>query len=192
MEPSAPRHLKLGDPVNGTVVKAKGGNRFVVQSKDVPRGWAVELHTNRPELVELGSHTTFWVARVTPIKSEVLVRNGDHGRMPISPVMAERYCEAIAGLLGSEELTGERIGDARAMVARIGNQNQADWLTVWRLLGEPNSGEVKTLLNAIDEIRTARKEVPELVPALLENLVLQFGSSLEGALGRLRSTYGAA
>lgn len=185
MESYAPRHLKLGDPINGTVVKAKGGNRFSVQSKQVPRGWTVELHTNRPELVELGEHTTFWVARVTPLKSEVLVRNGDHGRMAISPAMATRYEEAIAALLGDVPLTGDLLGDARSMITRIGNQNQADWLTVWRLIGEPSSGEVKTLLNSIDELRTARKESPELVPSLLDLLSEAFSARLRDALARL-------
>ncbi len=185
MDPVSSRHLKLGDELNGTVVKHAGGSRFVVTSQQVPRGWDVELHATDPEAIQLGSHTTFWVGRITPVKGQVLVYNGDFGRLPISAKMGARYLAAVQGLLGEAELTGETLGDARAMVARLGTQNQADWLTVWRLLSEPGPGDIKALLAAIDALRAARKEAPDTLPELLAEVQQAFGATLRNAAQRL-------
>jgi len=177
----------FGEDLGGTGVKAAGGARFLVRSPEVPKSWKIELHTRRPELVELGSHTTFWVGRVSPVKSEMLVYDDDHGRMPISDSMRPRYLAAVLGLLGEGELTGDVLGDARSMVARIGNQNQSDWLTVWRVLGEPGPGPIKSLLGAIDAMRHARKESPESLPELLATFNELYGSEFREAARRLQS-----
>jgi hypothetical protein len=182
---TGPRHLKLGDEINGTVVRPAGGNRFVVTSKQVPRTWTIELHSTRPEEVQINEHTVFWVGRISPLKEEVLVYHGQYGRMPISDAMRPRYIASLQALLGESELTGEALGDARAMVDRIGHQNQADWLTVWRLLGEPGPGDTKLLLQEIDKLRSARKEAPDTLPELLEKLKETQGQRLGSALNRL-------
>ena len=111
--------LRLGDPINGTVGKALGGRRHVIESKDAPNGWSVELHTKEP--VEPGMHTTFWVSRIVPIKSSLVVRAGDYGRLPISEAMGARYAKAINALL-LDELDGDTLADLRGMAARIDAQ----------------------------------------------------------------------
>lgn len=185
MARTAPRQLKIGDPLLGTVVKSFGGNRFAVNSSQAPRGWKVELHTTRPELVNPGEQRSFWIGRINPLKGEVLVYEGDTGRLPISDAMGARYRSAMEAMLGQTELTGDLLGDARTMVARIGNQRNADWLTVYRLLGEPTNGETKELLNALDEIRGARKNNEENQVELLSKFIEAHGRRFERAIQRL-------
>lgn len=185
MSTTAPRQLKIGDHLTGTVVKAFGGSRFGLTSKQAPRGWKVELHTTRPELINLGDQKNFWVGRINPLKGEILVYEGDFGRLPISESMGIRYRLAMESMLGQTELTGDLLGDARTMVARIGNQRNADWLTVYRLLGEPTNGETKDLLNALDEIRGARKNNEGNQAELLSKFIETHGRRFERAIQRL-------
>jgi hypothetical protein len=191
MEPTAPRLLKLGDELDGTVIKPIGGNRYEVRCRKAPRGWTVTLQTLRNESVDAGQNLTFWVSRVVPIKNEVHVREGDYGRLPISPAMAPRYLAAVRVLLGQLAPTGDLLGDARVMIDRIGTQNHADWLTVWRLIGEPDSGQVKHLLVLIDRLRTAQKEAPETVPDAITALSNEFGPELSIAEARLKKIIAA-
>ncbi len=180
--------LRLGQEINCTIVKSRGGNRFDARSNDVPNGWIVELHTREPERFQPGEKGTFWIARITPIKTEVLVHDGEFGRLPITPAMSQRYLYSIEALMGHEELTGDAIGDAVSMVSRIGTQNQADWFTVWRMLGEPKPGEIKHLLMDIKKVRAARKESPESVPELLSELQKTYGERLMISGKRLRKS----
>ncbi len=180
--------LKLGQKITCIIRKAKGGKRFEVTCSEAPRGWQVELHTREPEQYEIGQRHQFWIARITPIKSEILVHDGDFGRLPISETMSKRYLEAIETLLGEREIAGDSLGDAAAMVSRIGTQNQADWLTVWKVLGEPKPGEIKHLLEAINKLRAARKYQPEDVPALSEEIRTTYGARLATTAKRLRIT----
>ena len=185
MEPSAPRRLNLGDPLNGTIVKSIGGRRFAVKCKGVPDGWKVELHSRRPEAVRAGALGTFWIAKVSPLQGAVLVHDGDFGRLPISDAMRARYIAALRALLSVEEISGDLLSDARSMILRIEKKDQADWLSVWRVLGEPPTGDVKHLLAAINAIRTARSEAPDSVPARRAELVEKYGPVLDRTIARL-------
>lgn len=180
--------LRLGQEINCTIVKSRGGHRFDVRSNDVPNKWIVELHTREPERYFNGDKGTFWIARITPLKTEVLVHDGEFGRLPITPAMSQRYLTAIDALMGHEELTGDAIGDAVSMVARIGTQNQADWFSVYRMLGEPKPGEIKHLLMDIKKVRVARKEAPDTVPELLAELQKAYGERLMISTKRLRKS----
>lgn len=182
---SGPKLLKIGDTLMGTVAKSFGGNRFGVTTRQAPRGWKVELHTNRPELINVGDHKNFWVGRVNPNKAEVLVYEGDFGRLPISDSMGLRYRKAIEALLGQAELTGDVLGDAKSMLARIGDQKNADWFTVYKLVGEPTTGETKELLAAIDELRGARKNSESNQAELASKFIETHGRRFERALMRL-------
>jgi hypothetical protein len=177
--------LKLGDAINGTVLKSNGGRRFLVKSDAAPQGWKVELHARKPELVREGERGTFWVAKIAPLQGEVLVHDGDFGRLPISDAMRPRYLAALKALVGAEEPTAENLADAKTMVAQIGKRLQADWLTVWRLLGEPAPGDQKELLAAIEALRTARKEAPETVAEIQTKINEAFGDPLRTAIRRL-------
>jgi hypothetical protein len=99
--------------------------------------------------------------------------------------MRSRYLAAIRGLLGHQELTPDLLADAQSMVARIEQRNHADWLTVWQMLGEPETGDVKMLLAAITAIRLARKQEPDKLSSLLAEFGLKYGEPLEIAGKRL-------
>lgn len=181
------QHLKLGDELDGTVLKSKGGRRFVIKCPAVGRQWDIELHTRRPELIQEGDHVHVWVAKIVVNKAELLVHDGDYGRLPISDAMAPRYAAAIRAVLGEGEATADTLADARAMVVQIGKKQQADWLTVWRILGEPTTGDAKSLLNAIDAMREARKENPEALPDLQAMFAERFGEPYRAALARIEA-----
>ncbi len=185
MERKPPKLLKLGDPLEGTILKSNGGRRFLVRCNAVPNGWKVELHTRRPELIKVGANASFWVAKIAPLQGEVLVHDGDYGRLPISEAMRPRYLAGLRAILGEAEATGEALAEARSMVAKVGKQQQADWLTVWRLLDEPAPGTLNRLLAAIDALRAARKESPESMPELHASLVEEFGLALRSAAAQL-------
>lgn len=187
MESKPPIHLKLGDTLDGTVLKSKGGRRFVIKCPAVPRQWDIELHTRRPELIQEGDHVHVWVAKIIVHQAELLVHDGDYGRLPISDAMRPRYIAAIRAVLGEDEATVDALADARGMVVQIGKKQQADWLTVWRLIGEPGNGDTKALLAAIDAMREARKENPETLPEMQAGFAERFGEPYRAALKRLEA-----
>ncbi len=176
--------LRLGDPINGTVGKPMGGRRFQIETRDAPRDWKVELHSHKPELIEPGMHTTFWVSRIVPIKTSLVVRDGDYGRLPVSAAMAKRYVAAIDAFKG-DTLDGNTLADLRAMATHIDTQDSADWLTVWRLLAEPEAGPLKELVQMLTEMRDARKTNPERAVALRESIDNLWGERLGAVRNRL-------
>ena len=174
--------LRLGDPINGTVGKPLGGRRYAIESRDAPKGWSVELHTK--ETMEPGLHTAFWVSRIVPIKSSVIVRAGDYGRLPISAAMGARYAAGIDALL-RDALDGDTLADLRSMATHVETQDSADWLTVWRLLGEPEAGPLKELAQALGTIRESRKDDPERAANARTWVVETWGERLRIARARL-------
>lgn len=174
--------LRLGDPINGTVGKPMGGRRYAVESRDAPKDWSVELHTK--DELEPGTHTTFWVSRIVPVKTSLVVRLGDYGKLPISPAMGARYVQSIDALL-DDALDGDTLADLRGMVARIDSQDSADWLTVWRLLAEPEAGPLKELIGMLTDLREMRKTDPERAAAIRESVVALWGDRLREARNRL-------
>jgi len=185
MEPKPPPRLKLGDPIPGTIQKASGGRRFLVKTNAAPRGWKVELHARDPDMIDVGTQGTFWVAKVAPLQGEILVHEGEFGRLPVSEAMAPRYMTALKSLVGEAEPTADALADAKAMFQKIGKRQQADWLTVWRILGEPTSTERKSLIAAIDAVRESRKDAPETAAVRLKELREQFEEGLRWSIRRL-------
>lgn len=176
------RKLRLGDPINGTVGKSLGGRRYAIESREAPKGWKVELHTK--EEVEQGSHTTFWISRIVPLKNSLTVRAGDYGRLPISAAMSARYARGLQAIL-DDALDGDTLADLRAMATHVDTQDSADWLTVWRLLGEPEPGPLKELTQWLTELRDLRKTDPEKASATRERIVELWGERFRRAIDRL-------
>ena len=175
--------LRLGDPINGTVGAPLGGRRYSVESRDAPKGWSVELHTR--EEMEPGTHTTFWISRVVPVKSSLIVRFGDYGRLPVSATMGARYAAAFEALF-EDRLDGDTLAELRGMAVRIDTQDSADWVTVWRLLGEPEAGPLKELIASLTEMRETRKSAPERFSELRSALLALWGERFRTARARLR------
>jgi len=185
MEQTGPKKLKLGDPLDGVVVKPIGGRRFAIKCKGVPNGWKVELHARRPETVNPGDLGTFWIAKISPYQGAILVHDGDWGKLPSSDSMRARYIAAIESLLTGRELTGEKVSDAHSMILRIERKDQVDWLTVWRALGEPESGDIKQMLAGIAAVREARKQDASALSERLQALTDQYGPVLAATKDRL-------
>jgi len=181
-----PSRLKLGDNLNGTIVNSIGGRRFSVQCKGIPDGWKAELHSRRPETIRLGSLGTFWIAKISPLQGAILLHDGDFGRLQISDAMRERYLKALRALLADGDMSGDEIADARSMVLRIEKKDQADWLSVWRVFGEPDTGTVKLLTAALESLRSSRKENPDDFSKLRADLIEKHGGTIQLAIAKLQ------
>ncbi|WP_344322376.1 HelD family protein [Streptomyces macrosporus] len=126
---------------------------------------------------EVGSKLTGWVFRHAA--GADLVKVGDFGRKPISASMAPRYAAALAVF---DELTGgappedvkERLSELKGMANRCLRNDQADWLEVWRLLGEPTTERLTELRDLAQEARAA---VVAEDRATVRRLVADFAAS---------------
>lgn len=186
MQSKTPVHLKVGDELDGTVLKSNGGRRFSIKCPAVGRQWDIELHTRRPELIQEGDHVHVWIAKIAVHQAEMLVHEGDYGRLPVSESMRPRYIAAMQAVLGEGEATAEALADARTMVMQMTKQQSADWLTIWRILGEPRPSDAKALIAAIDAMRTARKEDPDAIAGFQTAFAEQFGEPFHRALTKLQ------
>jgi len=185
MRPNNAPRLKIGDTLDAVVIKSAGGRRFLLKCKAAPDGWTVELHSRKPEGIEPGSNAHVWIGKINPLKRLVLTYDGDMGRLPISFTMGKRYLAGLEALTSPEPMTPDQIADVRSMMTRISEQNQADWLTVWKTLGEPAIGDTKEFAAALINLKETRKTNPEEAPALQESIALKYGEMIQAALKRL-------
>jgi hypothetical protein len=158
-------------------------------SKRAPRGWTVVLESRNPESVREGDHTDYWVVRVDPKRREILVRDGTHGRLPISEAMRQRYLLAVRGLVEPETLRPdellEALAESKGMISRIIKQDSADWLSVYQLLGKPRAGSIQRSLDELTELRDKLRADGALDQDLLERATRPFHEGLERALEAL-------
>ena len=186
--PRAPK-VDVGDVLPCTITSHMGGRRFEVASKRAPKGWRVFLESKNPQAVHEGDHTDYWVVRVDPRRKELLVRDGTHGRLPISESMRSRYLLAVRGLLEPEELSPEEmleaLSEAKGMISRILKQDSADWLSVFQLLGKPRAGSIQRSLDELTELREKLRAGEPLDQDLLERATRPFYEGLDRAMEAL-------
>jgi hypothetical protein len=187
--PKPPPKVEVGDVLACTVTDHLGGRRFEVVAKRAPRGWTVTLESKNPEAINEGDHTDYWVVRVDPNRREILVRDGTHGRLPISEAMRHRFLLAVRGLVEPETLGHEEqleaLAEAKGMISRIIKQDSADWLSVYQLLGKPRAGSIQRSLDELTELREKLKTEQLLDQDLLERATRPFHEGLDRALEAL-------
>ncbi len=180
---------EVGNVMPCTVVGHLGGRRFQVESRKAPRGWKVILESKNPRQIDEGDHTDFWVVRVDPRNREILVRDGTHGRLPISEAMRARYLLAVRSLVEPETLSPEELleglAEAKGMISRIVRQDSADWLSVYQLLGKPRMGSIDRSVLEIAEMRDKLRETGQIDQDLLERATRPFYEGLDRALEAL-------
>lgn len=184
-----PPKIDLGKVLPCTVVRKLGGRRFEVESLKVPRGWRIQLESKNPGSIREGEHTDFWVVRVDPQHRELLVRDGKHGRLPITESMRHRYLHAIRALIEPESFSNEdlleALAEAKGMLLRITKQDSADWLSVYQLLGNPRPAAVAKSVENLADLRAKLKEEGVLDQDLLERASRPFFESLDKAIAAL-------
>lgn len=174
-----------GDELNCTVVQSLGGRRFAVTCHSTPHGWMIELQASKPKAIRLGDHSTFWIARLNPLTREILVRDGDFGRLPISPNMRVRYFEAFRSVLYDNVPTPEAVAETKSVFQKCIRQDQADWLSVYRLLGCPS---LKSLQQGVENLTALRDAMKEGSPVeLLARLRQGWADRVSGALQTLET-----
>jgi hypothetical protein len=130
-----------------------------------------------------------------------LVSASDFGRKPISDGMAPRYAAAL-DILGDIVRRGDtvppdaaaRLSELKGMANRCLRRDQADWLSVWRLLGSPDADRLRVLR---DLARSARDGLasgdPTLAAGILADLTRSgWADALSEARRTLRRRPGAA
>lgn len=92
----------------------------------------------------VGEADLFWVYLIDGKKKTVLLSDSSFGQLPISDRMRPRYRTALAALAAILEnpetanvRMGQDISEAKGMFNRCIRKDQWDWLSVYRLFGEP-------------------------------------------------------
>ncbi|MFK4223945.1 ATP-binding domain-containing protein [Streptomyces sp. NPDC019890] len=157
---SRPPGLAVGDNVRVRVLGPGPGSHWRVQALSPPteRRLFLVLRHGSPA-PSVGSKLDAWVIRNEARVS--LISASDFGRKPISAGMAARY-EAALGVLG-DIVRGDtvppdataRLSELRGMANRCLRRDQADWLSVWHLLGSPDAGRLGALRDLAQSTRDA-------------------------------------
>ena len=82
-------------------------------------------------------------------------------------------------------MSGDEIVDLRSMLMSIEDRNKADWLTVWRVLGEPSTGDLKRFIADVNALRDARKDAPAKVASIRADIIATHSGMIETAIQRL-------
>ncbi|MFF0063671.1 ATP-dependent DNA helicase [Streptomyces sp. NPDC005279] len=157
---SRPQGLAVGDNVRVRVLGPGPGSHWRVQALSPPteRRLLLVLRHGSPA-PSVGSKLDAWVIRNEARVS--LISTSDFGRKPISAGMAARY-EAALDVLGYivrgdtvPPDAAARLSELRGMANRCLRRDQADWLSVWHLLGTPDAGRLGALRDLAQSTRDA-------------------------------------
>ena len=155
-----PVALPVGSTVRVRVLGPGAGPRLKVQALSPATDRAlflVQHHGSRPPTAR--TVLDAWVVHHEP--RATLLSAGDFGRRPVSVGMAPRYAAAL-GVLG--ELAGggalphdaaARLSELKGMANRCLRRDQADWLSVWQLLGSPGTARLQILRDLARDTREA-------------------------------------
>jgi len=152
-----PAHLTdpgmIGTRITGTVRFDDSGTALL-DTDALPAGQAVLRLRPAATPPQPGSKVTGWVSRQMP--THVLIDLTDHGRLPVSAAMRERYLAALTSLDDAEPASAaDRLAELAGMASRCLSHDQADWFTVWELLGRPSPFALKSLRTFAHDARTA-------------------------------------
>ncbi|MGA4545652.1 HelD family protein [Uniformispora flossi] len=142
----------VGDSVRVRVLDGGTGShrrvRSVSPAMDRPLLLVVRHGTPPPQV---GSELDCWIVRQEAHVS--MVSASDFGRRPIAPGTVKRYAGALsllgelaAGRTVDSADSAARLSELRGLANRCLSRDQPDWLTVWRLLGQPDTTRLKDLV----------------------------------------------
>lgn len=153
--------LPVGTTVRIRVLGPGPGSHLRVQalSTATERTLLLALRHGAP-VPTAGSELEGWVFRNEARVS--LVSISDFGRRRYSPRMAVRYAAAL-DVLGDIVRGGDtvppdaaaRLSELKGMANRCLRRDQADWLSVWHLLGSPDAGRLCALRDLAQSTRDA-------------------------------------
>ncbi|MFF3687681.1 ATP-dependent DNA helicase [Streptomyces sp. NPDC002187] len=159
---------QVGADVRVTVLGPGPGSHWRVQalSPESERTFLLVPRHGSPVPVA-GSTLDGWVIRNEGRVS--LISAADFGRRPVSPGMAARYAAALDVMdeiaRGGGTIPADapaRLSELKGMANRCLRRDQADWLSVWQLLGRPDADRLAVLR---DLARSAREAVAAGDPA---------------------------
>ncbi|MBQ0983742.1 AAA family ATPase [Streptomyces sp. F63] len=158
---------EIGTDIRVRVVGHTTGGNYKVE--------ALSPATARPLLLAVrhgstppraGAELDAWVLRHASNVTFVTV--DERGRRPISPVMAQRYVDALAvvGELADGNVPDDaraRFSELKGMANRCLRLDQHDWLDVWRVLGSPDRARLGLLRDlAANTNRALASDNPDL------------------------------
>ncbi|MFC4609204.1 HelD family protein [Streptomyces maoxianensis] len=171
--------LAVGDSVRVRVLGPGPGSHWRVQAliPDTERTLLLVLRHGSPAPAA-GSELDGWVFRNEARVS--LVSTSDFGRKPISAGMAARYgaaLDVLGDMAGGDTVPADataRLSELKGMANRCLRRDQADWLSVWRLLGSPDAVRLGVLRDLAQRTRDA---VSSEDPVLRTTLLTDFARS---------------
>jgi hypothetical protein len=174
----------VGDELVVTVLPSVEGEEY--QPVRLPNGQIGRISQRGRKYLDEGESVEAWVFRDD---DPVLVTTSGFGRFLIGPKMQPRYRSGL--LAGIELLEGgassdaEALSDLTGMYSRSWRKDQADWLTVWKLIGRPDPKEAQHIgdlfRRAAREIRAGQLPIEPLARLRAVNPV----QSLKVALSEL-------
>jgi len=174
----------VGDELVVTVLPSVEGEEY--QPVRLPNGQIGRISQRGRKYLDEGESVEAWVFRDD---DPVLVTTSSFGRFLIGPKMQPRYRSGL--LAGIELLEGgassdaEALSDLTGMYSRSWRKDQADWLTVWKLIGRPDPKEAQHIgdlfRRAAREIRAGQLPIEPLARLRAVNPV----QSLKVALSEL-------
>ena len=174
----------VGDELVVTVLPSVEGEEY--QPVRLPNGQIGRISQRGRKYLDEGESVEAWVFRDD---DPVLVTTSGFGRFLIGPKMQPRYRSGL--LAGIELLEGgassdaEALSDLTGMYSRSWRKDQADWLTVWKLIGRPDPKEAHHIgdlfRRAAREIRAGQLPIEPLARLRAVNPV----QSLKVALSEL-------
>ncbi len=127
----------VGDELLVTVLPRVEGDEY--QPVMLPNGQIGRISQRGRKYLDEGESVLAWVFRDD---DPMLVTTSSFGRFPIGPKMRPRYRSALLAGINLLEAGASSDADALSeltgMYSRSWRKDQADWLTVWKLLGRPD------------------------------------------------------
>lgn len=131
---------EVGDELLVTILPLVHGEEF--QPVKLPNGQSGKISQRGRKFFDVGEQIAAWVYSND---ESILIAVSTFGRYPISAKMQPRYKAGLqAGIQPLEVGTSpdaDGLSALTGMYSRSWRKDQADWLTVWKLLGKPGSND---------------------------------------------------
>lgn len=182
--------LTIGGELRAVVTAYSAEDTWAVESPALPTGWSAFLKSRIHKMYAVGDADLFWVYMIDGRQKTVFLSDSSFGQLPISDRMRPRYRAALAALAtilnnpeAADTRMGQDISEAKGMFNRCIRKDQWDWLSVYRLLGEPPPSVLFTGGRLLSDLAKAVRSADQgQVAAIAGELqALDFGSRIAAA-----------
>jgi len=166
---SYPRSDLIGEQVSVTpVMKSTERGSFTVyeceRPDDINEEWDVRLSNRQP--VELDEPIDAYIYRVSRKNNEIHVSADDWGMKELAQTHKDRFLEASKYVINlpdynnpsADDLDHDKILSAREMLRFCIRRDEADWYSVYHLLGKPSIDLLRDAYDLMEGLRTSVRD----------------------------------